>query len=151
MVGVSQVDTRLQEESSVDDRGEALFWYIHMLIANKLGEGTKAADLARLTGVTKAQLSQIQSGRPGGGLLTLIRFAKIDHRTPGQILDAALSWWEKVGRRYRAAFKAREAQEASRVLSASEADGFADEILRGDNVERALDQAPRPRKKRNKS
>jgi transcriptional regulator with XRE-family HTH domain len=148
---VTQVETRLQEERPVDDRGEALFWYIHMLIENKLSEGTKAADLARLTGVTKAQLSQIQSGRPGGGLLTLIRFAKVDHRSPGQILDAALAWWEKVGRRYRAAFKAREAHEASRGISDLEADGFADEILRSNNLERALDQTPRPRKKRNKS
>lgn len=85
-----------------EDRGEAVFWYLALMIENLAREGINKAEIARRTGIRKAQLSQITRGHSGGGILTLIRIAKLDGRTPGRILDDALAWWPKQGIEYRA-------------------------------------------------
>jgi hypothetical protein len=84
-----------------DDRGEALFWYLGLLLENWDRAGINGPEIQRRTGVSKAQVSQIRTGKPGGGVWTLIRLAKLDGRSPGQMLDDALGWWERQGRSYR--------------------------------------------------
>jgi transcriptional regulator with XRE-family HTH domain len=110
---VEPAESRPEGARPDDDRGDALFWYLHLLIENKIREGVPAAEIARRTGITKAQISTMLAGKPSGGVLSLIRFSKLTGMTPGEILDTALSWWEREGRPYRAATARRKAEETA--------------------------------------
>ena len=87
---------------SLDDRGDAIRWYLHLRVSQELERSVSLSELARRTGINKVQLSQLMnSGKTGGGIVSLIRFAEYAGRTPGSMLDEALAWWEDgAGKKY---------------------------------------------------
>lgn len=85
---------------SEDDRGEALSWYLHLRVSEEVGRAVPLRELERRTGMKAPQLSLLLKTGKGGGLLSLIRYAEDTGRTPGELLDEALRWWEKSGRTY---------------------------------------------------
>lgn len=97
-----------------DDRGEAAAWYLRLLILQELEKGTERKALLARLGISKGHLSQIESGRLGVGLSKLIPFAEALGYQPGQLLDEALRWWPKHGKRMKARALAEAAQAATK-------------------------------------
>lgn len=85
---------------SQDDRGEAVRWYLHLRVSQEVSRAVTLSEVARRTGIAKPQLSLLLNGGSSGGLLSLIRYADKSGRTPGELLDEALHWWERGGRGY---------------------------------------------------
>jgi transcriptional regulator with XRE-family HTH domain len=85
---------------SSDDRGEAIRWYLYLRVREELDRNVPLREVARRTGIAAPQLSLLINGGSSGGLLSLIRYADKSGRTPGQLLDEALRWWERSGRAY---------------------------------------------------
>lgn len=102
---------------SEDDRGESLSWYLHLRVREELDRDVPLRELARRLGVAAPQLSVLLKTGKNGGLVTLIRFAEGSGRTPGELLDEALRWWEKSGRAYRERELYRVAEERTKPKS----------------------------------
>lgn len=97
-----------------DDRGEAAVWYIRMLVRHELEKGATRAELLDKLKIQKGHLSQIESGKLGLGLGTFVAFAEALGWKPGELLDAALEWWPREGRKLRSAAFREAAKRASR-------------------------------------
>lgn len=102
-----------------DDRGEALAWYVRLLVRQELDRGTERKELLRRLGIQKGHLSQIERGKLGVGVPKLIQFAAAFGYTPGVLLDRALSWWQSQGRQERARILLEAATDASRAAPES--------------------------------
>lgn len=85
---------------STDDRGEAVRWYLYLRVREELDRAVPLREVARRTGIAAPQLSLLINGGSSGGLLSLIRYADKSGRSPGELLDEALRWWERSGRSY---------------------------------------------------
>jgi transcriptional regulator with XRE-family HTH domain len=85
---------------SQDDRGEAVRWYLYLRVKEELDRAVPLREIARRTGIAAPQLSLLINGGSSGGLLSLIRYADKSGRTPGELLDEALRWWERGGRSF---------------------------------------------------
>jgi len=96
-----------------DDRGEALAWYFRLLVRQELEKGMTRAQLCQRLGIEKGHLSQIENGKLGIGVPKLVQFASAFGVMPGELLDRALSWWEKFGRKERARVLAERAEKAA--------------------------------------
>ena len=84
---------------SDDDRGECVRWYLYLRVREELDRAVPLREVARRTGIAAPQLSLLINGGSTGGLLSLIRYADQSGRSPGELLDEALRWWEKGGGR----------------------------------------------------
>lgn len=85
-------------EFAEDDRlRDAPFWYLHLRLEQLREAGTTNAQITAKTGISKVTISQIGLGNPNGGVLTIIRFARIEGGTPGELLDKAIEWWRTRG------------------------------------------------------
>lgn len=83
--------------SAIDDRDQALPWYVRRLILQEEERGVQQKDIASATGLNQGSISQMK--RPQGvGLRTCVLIAAYFRRTPGELLDEALTWWERGGR-----------------------------------------------------
>lgn len=107
----------MQMSRSEDDRGEALSWYLHLRISEEVGRAVPLRELERRTGIAAPQLSLLLKHGKSGGVLSLIRYADKSGRTPGELLDEALRWWEKGGRAYAEQQVYRMAEERTRPKS----------------------------------
>lgn len=85
---------------SSDDRGESVRWYLYLRVREELDRAVPLREVARRTGIAAPQLSLLINGGSSGGLLSLIRYADKSGRSPGELLDEALRWWERGGREY---------------------------------------------------
>lgn len=85
---------------SSDDRGESVRWYLYLRVREELDRAVPLREVARRTGIAAPQLSLLINGGSSGGLLSLIRYADKSGRSPGELLDEALRWWERGGRAY---------------------------------------------------
>jgi plasmid maintenance system antidote protein VapI len=102
-----------------DDRGEALAWYVRLLVRQELDRGTERKELLERLGIQKGHLSQIERGKLGVGVPKLIQFAAAFGYTPGVLLDRALSWWQSAGRQERARVLLEAANHAAHAVSES--------------------------------
>jgi transcriptional regulator with XRE-family HTH domain len=102
------------QESDRDDRAKAVNWYARRLLLQEQERGTKPAEIARATGLTKTTISHIMTDARSAGLLALIKLAPYFRRTQGELLDEALRWWESHGRKEAAAELGKKAAEARR-------------------------------------
>ena len=91
----------MQMARSDDDRGEAVRWYLHLRVSEDRARNIPLREIARRLDIAAPQLSLLLSSGKNAGLVTLIRYAEGSGRTPGEMLDEALRWWEKSGRAYR--------------------------------------------------
>lgn len=82
-----------------DDRGEALGWYVRRLIMNERKLGKNQREIAERTGLTQATVSNIENAVTLPNQTTAIRFADYFRRTPGELWDEALDWWDNRGGR----------------------------------------------------
>lgn len=89
-------------------RDEAVFWFVHLKIQHFREQGMNGPDIQERTGISKSQISQIERGMRTGGLRTVMRLAKADGSSPGELLDAALNWWDNHGG---AEYRARQLEE----------------------------------------
>jgi len=103
---------------SQDDRGESVRWYVYRRVREELDRAVPLREVARRTGIAPPQLSLLMKGGSSAGLLALIRYAETAGRTPGEMLDEALRWWEKGGREYAAAETMRIAERKTAPKSA---------------------------------
>lgn len=95
----------------------AINWYVRRLLLQELDLGTKAADIARRSGLTPAQISHIKKDARSAGMLAVIKLSRpIFRRSEGQVIDEALAFWEKQGRREWAEEKMRNAVAAKRQV-----------------------------------
>ena len=85
---------------SSDDRGECVRWYLYLRVREELDRAVPLREVSRRTGIAAPQLSLLINGGSSGGLLSLIRYADKSGRSPGELLDEALRWWERGGRAY---------------------------------------------------
>lgn len=90
-----------QEDPVSSFEREGLFWYLHLRLGQFREAGDSDADIERRTKISKQQVGQIQRGIRSGGLLSLIRLARGEGVTPGQLLDKAIAWWETRGAEFR--------------------------------------------------
>lgn len=98
----------------------ALNWYIRKLLIHEKEMGMSQAEMARRSGMTTAQISHIINDARSTGLLSLYRLARpVLRRGEGEIIDAALKYWEERGRREWADEKARIADAAKRQVEAA--------------------------------
>lgn len=103
-----------------DDRGEALTWYFRMLIRQEQERGKKLDQIGEMLGVGKGHISQIKDGKVGVGVPNLILFADRLGRKPGELLDEALDWWPKMGKKERAKALEEAAQKAAQSAVSAE-------------------------------
>lgn len=100
-----------------DDRSMALNWYLRKLLIHEIDMGMSQAEIARRSGLTPAQVSHIKNDARSAGTMSLIRLARpVFRRSEGEILDAALKYWEDKGRREWAEDKMRAAEAAKRQV-----------------------------------
>lgn len=102
-----------------DDRGEALGWYVQLLIKQELERGLSQSELAEKSGIAQPAISQILSRGQGVGLHTLIAFADYRRQDPGALLSEALEWWLNRGGRQHALDQQRQAYEQKVAESAA--------------------------------
>ncbi len=82
-----------------DDRWEALGWYCRRLIIQELERGVTQTEIADKIGITQPVISGIKTGRSLPHLATAIALAEYFRRTPGELLDEAIKWWDERGGR----------------------------------------------------
>jgi hypothetical protein len=99
------------EKKDEDDRHHALAWYLRKLLLQEQERGVKPAFIAKQIGWNKTQISHIMTDARSAGPKALFRLAKYFRRTEGELLDQALEWWERQGRREAAEEMLRRAQE----------------------------------------
>ena len=104
----------------VDDRGEALKWYLRMLIRQQQEQGLTQEQIGEKYGIGKGHVNQILSSKLGVGVPVLIAFADGLKQKPGEILDTALSWWPVHGKKERAKVLAERAAEAAASAKGTE-------------------------------
>lgn len=97
-----------------DDRGEALAWFFRDLVQQEIDRGATRKELYEKFGIGKGHLSQIENGKLGLGVPKIIQFSGYFNWTPGEMLDRALGWWERSGRKEKARVLLEHAQEAER-------------------------------------
>lgn len=103
-----------------DDRNMALNWYLRKLLLHEIDMGTSQAEIARRSGMTPAQISHIKNDARSGGLTAIYRLARpVFRRTEGEIVDAALLYWEEKGRVEWADHQMRAAEAARRQVQAA--------------------------------
>ena len=102
-----------------DDRTEALAWYLRKLLIQERDRGVKPAFIAKQVGWHKSQISLIMTDARSAGATALFRLAKYFRRSEGELLDEALSWWERQGRGESADERLRQAQERKRKVDAA--------------------------------
>lgn len=107
----------MEMSRSEDDRGEAVSWYLHLRVSEEVERSVPLRELSRRLGIAAPQLSLLLKSGRSGGILTLIRYADGSGRTPGELLDEALRWWEKGGRDYRERVLFRIAEERTKPAS----------------------------------
>jgi transcriptional regulator with XRE-family HTH domain len=104
-----------------DDRGEALKWYLRMLIRQQQELGLTQEEIGeKFGGLSKGHVNQILSGKVGVGVPVLITFASGLRETPGAILDTALAWWPVHGKKERAKVLAERAEQAAAAAAEPE-------------------------------
>lgn len=109
-----------------DDRGEAINWYVRLLIQQAVDRGvTRKQLLMERGGIDKGHLSQIETGKLGMKFGTYLRFCKALDREPGQLLTEALEWWPVRGRQYRAKALEEIASRAKRKTESGEHEAIA--------------------------
>ena len=92
-----------------DDTWEGLGWYCRRLIIQELERGVTQQEIADRIGVTQPVISSIKTGRSLPHLATAIALARYFRRTPGELLDESIKWWDERGGR-------KESLEAKRVM-----------------------------------
>lgn len=98
----------------------ALNWYIRKLLIHEKDMGMSQAEMARRSGLTTAQISHIINDARSAGMQALYRLARpVLRRGEGEIVDAALKYWEDRGRKEYAEEKARIARDAARQVEAA--------------------------------
>lgn len=101
-----------------DDRGEAINWYVRLLIQQGVDRGDTRKALMVRGGIDKGHLSQVENGKLGMKFGVYFRFCRALERDPAELLAEALAWWPSAGRKYKAraleemAKKARKASES---------------------------------------
>jgi hypothetical protein len=100
---------------SNDDREEAPGWYARWRLEQEEKIGPeRMTEVRKILGGGdpkhgKQILHQMRNAR-GAGIMGLIRLAEVlGERSPGRVLDEALSWWDRTGRGYAEHMRAKPA------------------------------------------
>lgn len=85
-----------------DDRWEALGWYCRLLIIQEIERGVHQSEIAERIGVTQPVISNIKLAQTMPSMATALALSEYFRRTPGELWNEALDWWEKRGGRQEA-------------------------------------------------
>lgn len=100
-----------------DARTTAINWYVRKLLLHEIDMGMTQAEIARRSGMTGAQVNHIIKDARSAGRLAVIRLSQpVLRRSPGVLMDEALTYWEEKGRAEWAEHKMRVAREAARQV-----------------------------------
>lgn len=94
-----QDDPEMARKRLVDDREDALGWYLRRRLMEEQDRGVTQHELSKKTGLSQAQISYITTGAQLGTLTAALRLERYFGRTAGQLVDEAVEWWKNKGGR----------------------------------------------------